>query len=343
MRNSFINDIHLNIFKKYSIKRGHKKLNQIKENLKNNNSIKGTIKDSTFYSEKIKPNATINFSEDKKSFESPVKSNKTYSRQILTPIQKIRQKFYGTKKKNESNDNSILESFSPLKNKFSLNNIVNSYLFKIYLDKSYKKVLYRRLDPYKKKEKDIDIKIDLKIYQHKGRFYIPIEKKQKISNKREIGIQSLISFRNLLPNNYYKYNSNSENTPIITENKSINKSKDNNNINNEKNGPRRNSMIQKPKNIIIKNPRYNFNKFNLINTKFAKNFIQYSLNHKNKKYTKIKKVVSTEKKKIDKILNKLKYDQCNDKDKLKYELVKYDGYNRKKNKKINNNNYNLFL
>lgn len=342
MRDSFISDIHLNLLKKYDLKRGHKRLNQVKEILKNNNSMKSTLKNSTIYSEKIDPKTTQNFYEDNKVYEIPLKIYKTPSKQILTPIQKIRQKFYRSKKKNEAN-HSILESFSPLKNKFSLNNILNSYLFKIYLDNSYKKVLYRRLTPFIKKENTLDIKIDVRNLQHKGRFYIPIKKRQREPNKREIGIQSLISFRNLLPNNYYKYNSNSENTPIITENKSINKSKDNNNINKEKNGPRRNSMIQKPKNIIIKNPRYNFNKFNLINTKFAKNFIQYSLNHKNKKYTKIKKVVSTEKKKIDKILNKLKYDQCNDKDKLKYELVKYDGYNRKKNKKINNNNYNLFL
>ena len=342
MRDSFISDIHLNLLKKYDLKRGHKRLNQVKEILKNNNSMKSTLKNSTIYSEKIDPKTTQNFYEDNKVYEIPLKIYKTPSKQILTPIQKIRQKFYRSKKKNEAN-HSILESFSPLKNKFSLNNILNSYLFKIYLDNSYKKVLYRRLTPFIKKENTLDIKIDVRNLQHKGRFYIPIKKRQREPNKREIGIQSLISFRNLLPNNYYKYNSNSENSPIITENKSINKSKDNNNINNEKNGPRRNSMIQKPKNIIIKNPRYNFNKFNLINTKFAKNFIQYSLNHKNKKYTKIKKVVSIEKKKIDKILNKLKYDQCNDKDKLKYELVKYDGYNRKKNKKINNNNYNLFL
>jgi hypothetical protein len=342
MRDSFISDIYLNLLKKYDLKRGHKRLNQVKEILKNNNSMKSTLKNSTIYSEKIDPKTTQNFYEDNKVYEIPLKIYKTPSKQILTPIQKIRQKFYRSKKKNEAN-HSILESFSPLKNKFSLNNILNSYLFKIYLDNSYKKVLYRRLTPFIKKENTLDIKIDVRNLQHKGRFYIPIKKRQREPNKREIGIQSLISFRNLLPNNYYKYNSNSENTPIITENKSINKSKDNNNINNEKNGPRRNSMIQKPKNIIIKNPRYNFNKFNLIKTKFAKNFIQYSLNHKNKKYTKIKKVVSTEKKKIDKILNKLKYDQCNDKDKLKYELVKYDGYNRKKNKKINNNNYNLFL
>ena len=314
MRDSFISDIHLNLLKKYDLKRGHKRLNQVKEILKNNNSMKSTLKNSTIYSEKIDPKTTQNFYEDNKVYEIPLKIYKTPSKQILTPIQKIRQKFYRSKKKNEAN-HSILESFSPLKNKFSLNNILNSYLFKIYLDNSYKKVLYRRLTPFIKKENTLDIKIDVRNLQHKGRFYIPIKKRQREPNKREIGIQSLISFRNLLPNNYYKYNSNSENTPIITENKSINKSKDNNNINNEKNGPRRNSMIQKPKNIIIKNPRYNFNKFNLINTKFAKNFIQYSLNHKNKKYTKIKKVVSTEKKKIDKILNKLKNDKCKEKNK----------------------------
>ena len=342
MRDSFISDIHLNLLKKYDLKRGHKKHNQAKEILKNNNSMKSTLKNSTIYSEKIDPKTTQNFYEDNKVYEIPLKIYKTPSKQILTPIQKIRQKFYRSKKKNEAN-HSILESFSPLKNKFSLNNILNSYLFKIYLDNSYKKVLYRRLTPFIKKENTLDIKIDVRNLQHKGRFYIPIKKRQREPNKREIGIQSLISFRNLLPNNYYKYNSNSENTPIITENKSINKSKDNNNINNEKNGPKQNSMIQKSKNIIIKNHRYNFNNFNLINKKLAKNFIQYSQNYINKRYTKIKKVVSTEKKKIDKILNKLKFDQYNDKDKLKYELVKYDGYNRKKNKKINNNNYNLFL
>jgi hypothetical protein len=196
MRDSFISDIHLNLLKKYDLKRGHKRLNQVKEILKNNNSMKSTLKNSTIYSEKIDPKTTQNFYEDNKVYEIPLKIYKTPSKQILTPIQKIRQKFYRSKKKNEAN-HSILESFSPLKNKFSLNNILNSYLFKIYLDNSYKKVLYRRLTPFIKKENTLDIKIDVRNLQHKGRFYIPIKKRQREPNKREIGIQSLISFRNL--------------------------------------------------------------------------------------------------------------------------------------------------
>ena len=348
MRDSFINDIHLNIFKKYSIKRGHKKHNQVKENLKNNNSIKGTIKDSTFFSENIKPNTTSNFFEDKKSFESPIKTNKTYSKQMLTPIQKIRQKFYKTKKKNESNNNSIIESFSPLKNKFSLNNIVNSYLFKIYLDKSYKKVLYRRLDPYKEKEKNIDIKMDLKILQHKGGFYIPIKKRKKESNKREIGIQSSMSYKNNIQNNFINHKNFSANTPspIITEDKSDIKLKDNNNkstINEKKNFLRLNSVNKKQKNNIMNNSGINFNKYDLINKKLVNNFEKYSQSCKKIKYDKVKKVVSSEKKKIDKILNKLKFEQYNDKEKLKFELSKFNGYIYKKNKKNNNNSYNLFL
>ena len=341
MRDSFINDIHLNIFKKYSIKRGHKKHNQVKENLKNNNSMKGTIKDSTFCSENIKPNTTSNFYEDKKSFESPIKSYKTYSRQIFTPIQKIRQKLY-LKKKDESNNNSILESFSPLKNKFSLNNIVNSYLFKIYLDKSYKKILYRRLDPYKEKEKNIDIKVDLKILQHKGGFYIPIKKRQKQSNKREIGIQSSLSYKNNFQNNYFSSNTP---TPIITENKPEIKLKkrNNNSTINQTNYLKLNSVKKKQKNKIMNNSGINFNKYDLINKKLVKDFVQYSQSRKNVKYNKVKKVVSSEKNKIVKILNKLKFDQRNDKEKLKFELSKFNGYLYKKNKKKNNNNYNMFL
>ena len=347
MRDSFISDIHLNLLKKYDLKRGHKRLNQVKEILKNNNSMKSTLKNSTIYSEKIDPKTTQNFYEDNKVYEIPLKIYKTPSKQILTPIQKIRQKFYRSKKKNEAN-HSILESFSPLKNKFSLNNIVNLYLFKIYLDKSYKKVLYRRLDPYKEKEKNIDIKMDLKILQHKGGFYIPIKKRKKESNKREIGIQSSMSYKNNFQNNFINYKNFSANTPspIITEDKSDIKLKDNNNkstINEKKNFLRLNLVNKKQKNNNMNNSGINFNKYDLINKKLVNNFEKYSQSCKKIKYDKVKKVVSSEKKKIDKILNKLKFEQYNDKEKLKFELSKFNGYIYKKNKKNNNNSYNLFL
>lgn len=175
MRKTFIKDIHLNIYKKYFVKRENEKQRRAKQNLKNHNSMNSTSKDFSIYFTKFNPNTTQNSNEDIKGIENPKKPYDS-NRQILTPLQKIRKRFLKLKNKNDTS-NSILESFSPLKNKFSLNNIVNSYLFKIYLDNSYKKVLRRRLEPYKK-DKKVDIKIDLRQTQHKGSFYIPIIKQR---------------------------------------------------------------------------------------------------------------------------------------------------------------------
>ena len=92
----------------------------------------------------------------------------------------------------------------------------------------------------------------------------------------------------------------------------------------------------------INNFKLTFNKYELINKRLAKNFLDYSKNGKNQRYSKIKRVISTEREKMGKILDRLRYDQNNNSDKLKLDLVKLDGYITRKNKKINNS-YNLFL
>ena len=342
MRKTFIKDIHLNTYKKYFVKRENEKQRRAKQNLKNHNSMNSTSKDFSIYSTKFNPNTTQNSNEDKKGIENPIKPYDS-NRQILTPLQKIRKRFLKLKKKNDTS-NSILESFSPLKNKFSLNNIVNSYLFKIYLDNSYKKVLHRRLEPYKK-DKKVDIKIDLRQTQHKGSFYIPIIKqRQREPNKKEIGIQSSISYPNIFKNSYDNSNNlKMDDLSNIIDNKSSNNLKGINNKNKVKNDLRLNSVGQRQDYSVIKSNGFNFNKYNLINKKLVNKFKEYSQSCKNVKYTKIKQTVCTEKKKIDKLLNKLRYAQCQDKDKLKFELAKINGYYSKKNKKSNNNSYNLFL
>lgn len=129
----------------------------------------------------------------------------------------------------------------------------------------------------------------------------------------------------------------------IIDNKASNNLKGINNKNKEKNDLRLNSVSQRQDYSVIKSNGFNFNKYNLINKKLVNKFKEYSQSCKNVKYTKIKQTVCTEKKKIDKLLNKLRYAQCQDKDKLKFELAKINGYYSKKNKKSNNNSYNLFL
>lgn len=352
MRNLYINDLHLNLFQKYIMNKKKEDNSILKKHIKRNKSMNNS--NSSFQTKTKIQNLSQNIIDDKNRFESPLK-NFEIDRQILTPIKNLRHKFLEPKKNNEIH--SDLELFSPYKNKFNLNKLVNSFLYRIYFDKSYKQNLFHGLLPFmEKKEKNINIKIDLRQTQKKGQFYIPIKKDNiKIKTKREIGIQNSLYTPNSFENN-------KTNIPNISNSQKKDESKDGDNNTNKNNyvkinynyNFRNNKNIKNEEKqcfsskIKLKKPKINnckliFNNYELINKKLSTNFLLYSKAIQNQKYSKIKRIISTERQKIGKILDELRYDQNNDSDKLKLDLVKLDGYILRKNKKTNNNSYNLFL
>ena len=78
----------------------------------------------------------------------------------------------------------------------------------------------------------------------------------------------------------------------------------------------------------------------MINKELAKNYLEY---YKNNGYLKVRRIVNVGNRKIGEVLDKLKYEQNNDNDKLKLQMARLEGYISKKTKKMQNNNYNLFL
>lgn len=357
MKDFYIKDIHLNTFKKYVEKKEQERKNFLQRYMKKSNSMNFASKNHSFQAKKVNPDFSENIAEEKTELESPLK-NSIVTRQILTPIQKLKRRLIEPKKKNEPENEK--EFLTPIKSKFKLNNLVNSFLFRIYLDNSYKKLLFHRFEPYmNKKEKKVNIQIDLRNTQ-KGIFYIPIKNfnLRGKNNKKEIGIQNSLSSQNIIDNEADISNINESKNKEESKNYEIIKNKNNKKFYNKINNYKTNKINNNNKNRIniikqysskkvekvpkINNFKLTFNKYELINKRLAKNFLDYSKNGKNKRYSKIKRVISTEREKMGKILDRLRYDQNNNSDKLKLDLVKLDGYITRKNKKINNS-YNLFL
>ena len=77
------------------------------------------------------------------------------------------------------------------------------------------------------------------------------------------------------------------------------------------------------------------------NKSFIKNYSLYS--RINNKYEKIQKQLKIQNNINSKILNKLKLEQNMSDINLKLGLAKLEGYEKRRNKKINNNSYNIFL
>lgn len=354
----------MNVFKKFIMNKG--KAHNLKSNLKRKNSMNSTSKNFSFRSKSNIQEFSQNIVEEKNQNESPLKDNLTI-RPILTPIQKLKHNFLKIKKKDDLE--SSQEFITPLKNKFSLNTLVNSVLYKIYLDKSYKTLMLKRLEPYMHPEKkDVKITIDLRHTQRKGFFYIPIQKHnpRQRKEKREIGIQSSLSSQNIFENRINisniseninkdesknvennlgknKYNNNNFIFKKINYNSYNNNHLRNNLYNNYKNTIRQYSARKKEKPQIIKNCKLTFNKYELINKNLSKNLFKNINNNDDNKYTKIKRIISTERQKMGKILDRLKFEQNNDIEKLKSEFSKLEGYISRKTRKFHDNSYNIFL
>ena len=343
MRRSYISEIHLNNFQKYILKKEHDKHNILNHSIRSHDLSNFTTKYSPLSTRKINKNQTIFTNEEKKGLSESSLINKKINKLILTPIQKLKQKFLEPKKKMESY--STYDYIKPLKKNFKLNNLVNSVLFRFYVDESYKKMLSHRVGQKTNKKEILDIKIDLRKTQKKGYFYIPIKKNNLLKEKREIGIQSSDLLEKILNNNDNINSSNSREDKINYDLKAVNKAKikvhNNNNIINNKNKFR---SDKKKKNIPkVNDYKLKFNKYNLINKKLVKNFLNYSERKSIDKFSKIKRVISTERERVAKILDNLRFDQTHDSDKLKIELAKLAVYVSGKGKKKINNNYNIFI
>ena len=347
MKKININEMRLNNFKKYVLQKEYEKQNLSNSKKKRSNSTYITTKNNSFHIKNANWNLSKDIIEEKYVFETPIKRS-IIKRPIMTPIEKVKHIFSEPKKKNEID--SEFELLSPMKIKFSINNLVNTILYNLYMKKSYKKLLIEKLNPFlEKKQKETNIKIDLRNTQKKGRFYIPIKNRnlRGKNEKREIGIQISSHFDddNKMDISYeekYLENNKTDNKIKYKINNdkyysSYNKNKQNNQIKNY-------FPIKKEKNHKINTCKSAFNnKYELINKKLVKNFLDFSFRSKYPRYTKIKKLINNENKRVGKILNKLRYEQNNANEKLKLDLIKLDGYKAKKNKKNNNNSYNLFL
>ena len=358
MKQSYISNVHLNNFQKYIMKKEHDKHNILNHSLRHHNSPKFTTRPFPLSPKKINQNKTL-INEEKKGYESSL-INKKLNKQILTPLQKLKHKFLEPKKKLEAD--STFEHLTQLKKKFNLNNLVNSLLFRLYADESYKQLLHHRIGNNTNKKEKIDIKIDLRQTQKKGHFYIPIKKNNLLKEKREIGIQSSNSFEDILNNNSINspnskenkikyeqqeinirnFNENNKNNNINKNNKNNNNNKSNK-VNNNNNEKKCYSDRKKKKVPKINNYKLTFNKYNLINKKLVKNFLNYSERKKSNEYTKIKRIISTEREKMGKILDNLRFEQSHDADILKNELAKLEGKGGRKSKKNINNSYNVFI
>ena len=361
MKNFYISQIHLNNFKKYILQKEHEKQNISNRKKKRNNSVNSALKINSFQDKKINQNLSNNMIEEKDVFETPIKKN-IIKRPILTPIQKMKSKLFEPKKRNEID--SEPEFFSPIKIKFNLNNLVNTILYNLYMKKSYKKLLIQKSNLFMpKNEKEENLKLDLRNTQKKGRFYIPIKNRnlRAKNEKREIGIQNSLSSQNEDDDNNNNINisniieNRNKNEEKFFENNKVedkNRNKYNRNTScnffsydkkNKKNQIRNYLPEKKKKHHKINSCKSSFNKYELINKKLAKNFLDFSFRSKYPRYTKIKKLIHNENQKVGKFLTKLRCEQNNISEKVKLDLAKLDGYIAKKNKKNNNNSYNLFL
>ena len=105
---------------KYVLKKEHERKNLLQRYVKKSNSMNFSNKNHSFQAKKTNQDFSENIAEEKTELEHPLK-NSMITRQILTPIQKIKHRLIEPKKKNESEkENDFL---TPIKNKFKLNNI----------------------------------------------------------------------------------------------------------------------------------------------------------------------------------------------------------------------------
>ena len=336
MKKSSVSDINLNIFNKYVIRKGQKKQNINNTNKsfsyqkirKKLNSVK--IKDTILPNEIFKEKEYYNMDDSLKI--------KNFNRDIMTPLQRIKQNFLLNKKHNNKSK-SLIDLFSTKISKFSINNLLNSSLLRVYLDKSYKKILYKRLEPFMSKKEEnnkLNLKLDLTKTHFNKTFYIPIKKKGFEKNKkREIGVQSSMSIEciNNDSNNINNKEEHKNKESLLNYNYNSKEIKIKNYIVSIK-------KIEKPK---IKNAKFIFNKYDNINKELLRNYWIDSNENKRNSSSKIKRIVSTEKQKIDEFLEGLRIEQKDDKNKKKLELLQLNRNINRKNKIINYNNHNLFL
>ena len=332
MKELYINKIHLNNFKKYVLKKEQEnnllKFSKKQKNLKNKINIKTKVLSNNSSENNIIDEKKINVNNNSRNiFNKEINPKYNFREYFIKLSKKNRTLIHKseTVQQNENNRSFLLSSFN--KKHFNINNIINLSLSKLLHNKEYKKILEKRINPYFYKKENSSINLDLRkeliknrIISNNKRFLTPkyiIRKNIELNNKKEIGSQNFFSCENL--------------TNII---KDKNIDKKNNNFN-------KNNLLKRCKSSIDKIKKKIFNKFEKKNKSFIKNYSLYS--RINNKYEKIQKQLKIQNNINSKILNKLKLEQNMSDINLKLGLVKLEGYEKRRNKKINNNSYNIFL
>lgn len=327
MKELYINKIHLNNFKKYVLKKEQENHLLKQKNEKKNNKIKSEL--------------LLNHSNEKKNLEEKSDIN-INSRNILdkkiNPKYNFRDYFIKLSKKNgnlthksstiqqkENNGDGNLLLSSIQKKQFNINNLINISLSKLFLNNEYKNILKKRVNPYFHKKANCSINLDLrKDYMKNGaitpknkRFLTP---RYKIIKNKESKGKNIVGIRN----SFF-----CENLSKILNDKNI--EKENNKI----------YLFKKCKSPIDKIKKKIFHKFEEKNKSFIKDYSLYT--RINNKFEKFKKLLNKQNGINDKKLSKLKLEQNMSDTNIKLGLVKLEGYEYRRNKKINNNSYNIFL
>ena len=257
-----------------------------------------------------------------------------YFRDYFINLSKKNNSLIKKYKENHKNNNSPIKnhnksSFNILtsikKSKFNINNIINTALFRILKNRTYKSFLIDRINPYyQKKEKSINLHLrkDINNISKTAKYkrvlssgYIYEKSNNDKCNKKEFG--SSFSCGNITKNINDKY--------MDKEKCKFNKF----------------NLLKRCKSTVNRNKKKIFNKYDKKNKTFLKNYTLVS--RINNKYEKLKNYLSIQSYINLKILNKLKLEQNMSNTNLKLGLVKLEGYETRRNKKINNNSYNIFL
>lgn len=340
MKKTYLNEIHINNFKKYILNKENVK-NSKKKKIPKRKGINLSLKKSKLntLTPSLIDTGRTKINEDKIAINS-IDENSIMNlgrlnfKKYAYSLYRKNKSIITQRKKRLINDynnsaNDILSSSPPKRNRFNVNSAINSTLYYMYKKKMYPKVLIKRINPYINKEKErlMNLKIDLRKKRNAStqinfgsgtvremkhsRGDNDCKTKSLCTNRREIGVQSSFSCENLSKTFTRKKKEKELNIKI----KGLN---ENNNYNN------------KP-----------FNKYDLINKEILKGFKFFS--KINKRYEKFKKLLNMQNTIYSKILDKLKIEQNMSEINLKLSLVKLEGYNAKKYKRLNNNSYNLFL
>ena len=165
MKDFYINNIHLNNFKKYVLKKEQEnhivKLSKKYKNIKIKSKLSFTLRNNR--PEFLLNHLDVKKDEDKKNIinrvnkiEKEIERKYNFRDYFINLSKKnntLLNKFKENHKTSKSHNKSIFNILSTIKKtKFNINNIINSALFHIFNKKIYKIFLIDRINPYYQKK-----------------------------------------------------------------------------------------------------------------------------------------------------------------------------------------------